>query len=274
MRPSRPLLAAACLAALCAPAFAGDGSSTGYVDASIGQSKTSLRGLQDADENIVEVSGAWSIALSETIGLQADGGLAYLDEAGETQPFATLHVAWRNSDIGLAGGFLGAARDGDDTVYGGGLEGQYYINRFTLYGSLGYARGQGVPPPSAPPPSVSKTDIDYWAARGQVRYFPQDNLRIAGTVGYGSSDNGFRSRSGYALGADAEYLLSSLPLSVYGRVGYNDYGAGIAGEVENATTGTLGVRWNFGAESLFYRDRAGATSDGFRDLLLLRSGNN
>lgn len=271
MRLSRLVIATASIAALAAPALAQGGSSSGYVGLAYSYNNSTLRGLQDVDNNIVEVSGAWSIALANTIGLQVDGGFEYLDEPGDTQPFGTAHVAWRNSDVGLFGAFIGAAKDGDNTVYGGGLEGQYYFSRVTLYGSLGYGRGQEAAGVSAPPPTATQVDVDYWAARGQVRYFPMENLRIAGTLGYGSTDNGTNTISGYAVGAGAEYQLGALPLSFYGNVGYRGFDDAAVGDVESVTAGTLGIRWNFGAESLFYRDRAGATSDGFKDLLLLRS---
>jgi hypothetical protein len=254
------LLVAASLACACAaPAMAQDQSSSGYVGASYGQSASKLRGFQDADTDILQVEGAASFALSRLIGLQVDAAytLAEPGRENEGQLDVGAHLAFRNARYLMVGVFLGGSEDRDDQFYGGGTESQAYLDRFTLYASSGIGRLD----------DTASGDLEIRGGRLQGRFFPQQNLavRVSGSLAELTARTAAATTQQQFWGgrAEVEYKMSGSPVSLYSGV---QYGQDDAAVVRN-TKVLAGIRWNFSADTLYARDRAGATHDRPRDLL-------
>ncbi len=254
------LLIAASLAFGCAgPAMAEDYAASGYVGASYGQSTSKLRGFQDADADILQVEGAASFALARLIGLQVDAAYTLAEPGRENEGRLDVgaHLAFRHARYLMAGVFLGASQDRDDQFYGGGAESQAYLNRFTLYASSGIARLD----------DTASGDLEVRGGRVQGRLFPQENLavRLSGSLAELTARTAVATTQQQFWGArgEVEYQMSGSPVSVYSGV---QYGQDDAAAVRN-TKVLAGIRWNFSADTLYARDRAGATHDRPRDLL-------
>lgn len=116
-----------------------------------------------------------------------------------------------------------------------------------------------------------------FALAGQVRYFATPNLMLALKGGY-SALNFDGSASGYdhnawTFGAKAEYRLAASPISLFAEA---DYRRGLFRSFRDETDQRfmVGAKWNFGSQTLFQRDRSGASLDPFRSLAppTIRSG--
>jgi hypothetical protein len=117
------------------------------------------------------ISGSLSIPVGHQFGFQADAlysrvtDLDFYGGAG--------HFFWRKPDtglLGITGGYL--YRSGVDT-YQVGVEGEYYLGRFTLgafagFGSISYAN---------PAPFID-TNPNRFIGRVSVDYYVLDNLRV------------------------------------------------------------------------------------------------
>jgi hypothetical protein len=121
------------------------------------------------------------------------------------------HLFWRNPDLGLlglTGGYL--YRDGVDT-YEAGVEGEYYLGRFTLgvfggVGSINYAN---------PAPFIDSNPTRF-VGRLSVDYYLLNNLRLGGTYTTAFRDN---------LGqGEIEYQTPIRGLALTSEVAYGDYG--------------------------------------------------
>jgi opacity protein-like surface antigen len=137
----------------------------------------------------------------------------------------------------------------------------------TLYAQAGYQNsnysvfGRGV-------------TADGWNIAGQLRYFVQSNFMIALKAGYAdlSFDNAFGNgadHSAWKIGAKTEYRFNASPFSVFAEVDYRDGRFKVAGVdmKEQETRAMLGAKWNFGSQTLFQRDRNGASLDPMQSLL-------
>ena len=182
----------------------------------------------------------------------------------------TGHVFHRNS-AGLFGVLVqGTANDSNfisSRDYFVGAEGQYFLGNMTLYGQAAYQNttysGFGY-----------SVKADGWNIAGQLRYFVQPNLMIALKAGYADLkfDDMFgvsASNSAWKIGARTEYRFTASPISVFAEVDYRDGRFKVAGieMKEKETRAMIGAKWNFGSQTLFQRDRNGASLDPMQSLL-------
>jgi hypothetical protein len=225
-------LGAAALVALAAPGVA---AANGYV----GLDYNTVDSDAGGDADAVGVSG--SVVLSPNVAL--DAGYADGDDASAYG--VTGHLFTNNSQY-LVGGFLGVSGGdsdvGDDsTAWGGGVEGQYYMNNVTLAAALGYSTNDD-------------SDVDVWGLNGEARYFISENFRIEGGLGWFSAeaDGGFEDNA-LSLGVGGEYQFAAAPVSIglgYTNVQFDELDFDV--DTISAT-----VRYNFGGGSLLDRDRSG-----------------
>lgn len=219
---------------------------------------------------------------SRTVYHASDDGDSWTQKLNDST-FAA-HLFLRDPSKGLVGVVAqrtstnGNFGDGFATYYLGG-EAQAFVGRATVYGQLTYGSDD-----------ATVTDSNGINAKVELRYFPQDNLKLALRGGYEFFKITPDARYNYcwadacsnkvntvAIGANAEYRLAGSRVSVLGDVDYRaiklksraDYGAGDY-EFGRQTAGDLrlmvGVKLNFGAGSLFERDRSGASLDPVRSL--------
>lgn len=166
--------------------------------------------------------------------------------------------------------------DGQATYYIGG-EGQFYLGKATVYGQVAYGSDD-----------FSPTNSNGINAQAQLRYFPQDNLKLTLRGGYEffkitpdsrynwGGDSWSDKVNTVAIGANAEYRLAGSSVSILGDVDYratklkyrDDFTGGYY--ANRQTTGDLrlmvGVKLNFGSTTLIERDRSGASLDPVRSL--------
>lgn len=211
---------------------------SGYVGLSY--QNTDVGGGGDLDTT--SVSG--SVLLSDNV--QVDGRYGSIDASGGSGDYwgLTGHLFTR-SETGLFGGYLGydtvdlgGSSNADE--WSAGVEGQYYTGRTTWTGALGYADTEG---------DVSVTHLD-----GEARHFVTDNFSLQGNLGYGNVNfDGGGDDDYVSYGIGAEYQLSTAPVSFYGGLQRVDLDGGDIDSIG------AGVRWNFGGQSLFERNRSGAS---------------
>lgn len=184
--------------------------------------------------------------VNETIGFQVDATAADAEDADPALG-ATVHLV---ADAGGArfGGFASVLDVEEDTMWAFGGEAQAAVtDKVTLAGVLAYA-------------TLNDADIDIVGAGGEARVFATDNLRIGGALGY--LDVQDVDVSAWTYGVEAEYQLTAMPISVFGgvnRVDMDDFDVTI-------DTISVGVRYNFGGQTLKARDQDGASLPGLTGL--------
>ena len=237
---------------------AGGGAVFDYED---GSSQTA-RGLS------VEGMASGSYQFSTTLGFQGDAvfrsqGITF---DGQTYGYTdrsfdgALHAFYRDEAY-LLGGFaqLGTDQitvDGSslgaslDRAYAG-AEGQAFLGNFTVYGQVAGERltegGMSV--------------ATGFLGNAEVRYFLTPNLKIEAHVGdeHLSVDSSSYSIDIAKAGIGAEYRLDDKPFSLFAKYDF-------ARETASGSSGSLtdnrllvGVKFNFGTDTLFNRDRSGAS---------------
>lgn len=175
----------------------------------------------------VGFAGALSVPLGQSFGLQIDGLLGASD--GRFAAGGASHVFWRNPDVALVGVYGSLTRRGasDTTNTRLGIEGQYYLSRFTVGGIAGYERSASdfvtTLPEMGAFASVSKSR---GFAALDVSWYATDNFKLA---------LGYRNYGGVnALAAGLEYMVQTGQGAAYaffaeGRAGESRYLAGMAG---------------------------------------------
>ena len=262
---------------------------SGY--AGVGVDYTSATGKYDSESVSDRTNGyffdsAASLPVVGIFGAQVD--LAYhnysdkLIEGGYREGdhsdglIATGHVFAR-TDQWLLGVFVGADDAGVFNVKGGGVEGQYYLGKLTLAGSIGAATESEDQGDSYKPYVVS--------GRVDARYFVTDDLMIGAHAGYEGSD--YHNNSGvyyeelkapglWTVGVGAEYRIAASPFTVtanyehgdskitddYGETGFYQDNNQIRAHGDYVS---IGARWTFGG-SLLNRDRHGASLSTMKDM--------
>jgi hypothetical protein len=226
--------AAALLAVAAAPGVAS--AASGYVGLTYSNTDVDNGG----SNNAWGVEGSVVFSGSSQISFELDGAIADGDDT-DTVSAATGHVFTRN-DSYLFGGFVGISHSDSSDTWSAGLEANKYFEQWTLAGAVGYANN-------------SDADVSGWGANVQGRFFPTDNLRLQGNIGYASIDFNPGSDTAWTAGVGAEYQFEALPVSIgatYNHVEFND--ADISANVWGVT-----LRYNFGGGSLHDRDRNGAS---------------
>ena len=239
--------AAAAFFAVSAPAMAATVLS-GNVDAQYTHISSDPGGN---DANAWGIGGAFAAPLgSGNWGLQLDGSWTNVDpdHGDNTNLFAgTAHVFYRN-DTNAIGGAVGAVHDDNfsTTTWGVALQDDYYFSNTTVGANVVYAKNDD-------------DDVDFWGVEGHARYFFQDNLSLEGSVGFGSVDFNPGNDDAWEAGLNAEYQFASAPVSIFGGVNYLHLDSS---PDFHSTAAQVGVRWNFGGQTLKDRDRSGASLKG------------
>lgn len=258
------LIAAAILAAP-APALA---EPSGFISGGLGVVSRTEEGTLSGPAANARASG--TVELTPTLNLQGDVVLDFRrynyetyseDNLGAT---GALHLFYREPGNYLVGGFVQVTKDSrtysDSAVYDDnnsrwlvGAEAQTYLGDTTLYGQIGYIR--------------EDLYFDYSQAgyfgTAQVRYFltPDLKLDVHGILAHVSnseySDSGLTTSG---VGVGVEYKLPESALSVFGTADFlsNQYERGYS---ETDTRVMVGIKFNFGADSLIDQDRNGTSLD-------------
>jgi hypothetical protein len=224
------LLSAAALAGIVAPGVAAAQDAPvniGYIG--LDYANVDVDGVGSGDA--VGVSG--SLVMAEHFAM--DVAVANNDE--ETAWGATGHI-FMNNDQFLLGGFLGLVGSGATTRFGG-VEGQLYLNRFTLAGAVSYSGGDD-------------DNVSAWGGNAEGRFFVTDNFRLSASAGWSEMDDDVADDSLFRYGAGAEFQFSGVPISVGAGYSHTEFDET---DIE-ADTVTATVRYDFGG-SLLVRDRSG-----------------
>ncbi|WP_135212303.1 hypothetical protein [Vitreimonas flagellata] len=235
------LLGAAALLAIAAPSVAA--AQNGYVDLSYQSAEADVGGLE-ADGEGWTLGGATSWGGDGTFGVQLD---ALVGEAEDSSSYNVGgHLFTRNGNY-LFGGFANYGNtdvDGGDEVdaWTVGLEGQYYLSRTTLDAALSYGEGDDI--------DAEFTGLDLGAT-----HFLTDNFSFSGGVGFGSIEGAGDEADVISYGLGAEYQFASAPISLFG--GWQH--AEIDDADAEADSLSVGVRYNFGGQTLLERNRSGAS---------------
>jgi hypothetical protein len=176
--------------------------------------------------------------------VQIDGRYASLDAGGSsTGDYWNINGhLFSRSESGLFGAFAGynsLDEGGSLNEWSAGIEGQFYMNRTTFTGQLGYSDTEG---------DVKVTHLD-----AEARHFVSDNFSIQGNLGGGNIEISGSDGDYLSYGVGAEVQFSGAPVSIYG--GYQVFD----GDGDSLNTIGVGVRYNFGGASLFERNRSGAS---------------
>ncbi|HEY8595237.1 MAG TPA: hypothetical protein VIL84_08330 [Devosiaceae bacterium] len=262
------LLVAGLLAAAMTPAaFAGEAGTvttndptidtSGFMDVyySVGNLQANGIGVIDTSEFGGRASGtvtngnygfqgdftAWSRILDPDIGtsLSASGAAV------------TAHAFFRDPSylVGFATAFDRRSFVTDFDSLFAGIEGQAFLDDLTLYGQIGYQKAW--------------TGIDGLGsiggvyARGALRYFPTDNLRLQLDASYSKLDI----MTTTTVGAEARYQFDQLPVSVFAAYDFTKASASSVPEDLYQHQFRLGVSMAFGADSLKDQDRHGTSLD-------------
>jgi hypothetical protein len=251
------LLAGTMLLGVCtaAPALAQDTAApaanvlNGYVGASYGRidSEVDIDGLGsfDGEADAWKLDGTVNIPAGPDWGVQLDGEYLNLeaDDVDGDSWSGAAHI-YRSGASGAVGLF-GAVSDAEDaTFYAVGAEALAYFDRFTLEGQLGYGEVEDI------------DGADFYAARGQARYFVNDNLRLDATGGFSRiAIDDVDDFDIVSYGVGAEYQLTNAPVSFYANLDRSEFEE--EGIDADTTTFMVGARFTFGG-TLKDRDRAGA----------------
>ncbi len=230
------------------PAFA----ASGYAGAAVNWGEVQVAGDDDWDVGY-NVSGSVSAPISEAMSVQADA--SYSDAEDSDGVFSgALHLVG-DLDGGIrVGAFVAGADVQDETLFGGGLEGQVQFERSTLGATVAYA-------------TIDDLDVDMWGIGGDYRFFVNDNLRVDGGLSWASIDTPIGDTEAWGAGVGGEFKPSNTPFSVFGGWSYSE-----ADELDvSANTFSLGVRVSFGNATLKDRDRDGPSFNGANGLLSLAS---
>lgn len=237
--------AAVAAALFAAPAFAQDTAApSGYVGATYTHLDLNTP-IGDADADLFGVEGAVAGQFgASNVGYQIDGSITDGDNANTTG-MGTAHVFYRN-DRYLVGAFAGVSGSDGSTTWGAGAEGQAYLDRATLAGSVAWASNDDI-------------GVDMWGANAEARFFAQDNLRFDVNGGFANLDFGPADTNSWNIGAGGEYQFDRAPVSLFAKYNYVRFDD--ADIDENIFS--VGVRWNFGGTTLKQRDHSGASLNGF-----------
>lgn len=204
----------------------------------VGRYSIQLNGLidrLDTDETIYDENGDPLVTLEESEVFAADA-----------------HLIWGRPQLHRIGAFASifeydALEIVNETVYGGGLEADFYSAQWTSSVQGGLFMGE--------------EDVELYAGSGQARLHATPFLALEGAVAYGTSEDD--GGDAYGVGAEAEFQFEGTPLSVFGGGKYTDV------DELDVRTWMVGLRWNLGSRSLLERDRSGATMRGSQKIVEL-----
>lgn len=226
------IIGAAAFLAVAVPGVAA--AQSGYVGAVYGNADNGF-----VDEDFYGAEGAVAFAGSGSIVFELDAAVVDSDESDTG--YALLGHVYSRNDSHLFGGFLGVSGSDDNEAYTAGLEAAKYFDNWTLAGAVAYTTNDDA-------------DVDTYGLNVEARAFINDNFRLNANVGWATADGGAGDDDdAVGFGVGGEYQLATVPVSF--TAGYNtvDFDAG------DVDTWTIGVRYNFGGQTLRDRDRNGAS---------------
>jgi len=218
------LMAAVAAVSLALPALAQ--AQTGYVD-------FGYRNIDDVDG--FSVGGAVATEVSG-VQLQFNANHVRLDDSGfdESASDFVAH-AFTQNDTYAAGGFVSATDILGNGVYGIGGEGSMYFGDLTVGALVSYN-------------TVDNGGGHFYNYAASARYFVTENFSAA--VSYDNID--FSGGGDLDIwGVETEYQFSN-PVSVFASYGNVDSGLGDFDKF------SIGVRYNFGGDTLKAQERSGA----------------
>lgn len=166
--------------------------------------------FDDDFEGGVKAKGSVSVPLGHRFGMQGDATIGSVQ--GEVYGHGAGHLFWRNPALGLLGGYGSWTIWDDVDAYRLGVEGEVYLDRFTLSGIVGGEWG----------------DVDEGVFTiGDVNYYATDNFKLG--VGHRYTEE-----AGHAVAFGAEfqaYSTASTGVSLFAdaRFGEDDYQSIFAG---------------------------------------------
>ncbi len=213
-------------------------------------------GVNCADHFAYGLGGRVSVPFGTSYSIQADakyeGYSGAEDEDNQVTAAAVfgLHASYRDPStflLGAFGGYAGSEVGSSDKANGFlyGAEGQYYFDRFTLYGQFGDADISN--------DSNGTFDGTFWGVA--LRYFWKDDTLFEATWMQGGPGD---TREWSVQGKTR--LLKQQPLYGFAQYIRSDYFS----ETSSYAAGRdhiigIGLTWEFGAPSLYANDRRGAT---------------
>lgn len=179
---------------------------------------------------------------------------------------AAAHLFWRDPSsyaVGIFGSVEGFDGDrlnylGDVYRYTVGPEVQAYYGKITLYGQAYFGEVFG---------EHLEKGVDMWGGRGIVRYFPRENIRLDGELGYKTLQVPGDDFGIITAATQANYRFSGMPLTVFGRYQFENIEPPQGDGIQSHKI-VVGLRAHFGSDSLLDEDRHGATMDVGRSNLL------
>jgi hypothetical protein len=257
-----------------------------FVGAGIGiVSSTVDYGSNPINASALQVEGFASGAYNFTPILGAQGDLVLNLSRGEiesetkvegTDIDAALHLFYRDSGTFLLGGLIqaGTSETLYESSYGetyntfyAALEGQVFLDNFTLYGQLGLLNWQ----------HDEFDDLEFAGhfATIEARYFLSPDFRIEAHLGFAAYELSESEFGGSTInfGASAEYRLTDSPISLFAK--YDFYSASLDADDATRTDHRflVGAKFNFGTGTLIERDRAGASLKPVDTILFTQSLN-
>lgn len=237
------LMAAAAALAVAAPAAAETG---GYLGLEYGAADIEFLG--DDELTVWQGEGAWGWR-DGAWGFQLDGAFANIEEDSGTEGDAFSlngHFYWQ-SDAWRFGGVVAHTTidpDGSsssaETVFG--VESMFDIGpSANFYASLTAGQTEFI------------LDADTWNFDVGANFYATPNARIGGFIGFGGADfsSGVNVDS-FSAGIDGEFQPWSAPISLTAAWNFFE----IDDSDLEASSFRVGVRWNFGADTLQERDAA------------------
>ena len=197
---------------------------------------------------VTNIGGAWN--------LQFDAAQANMTHGDHNHAYSDANVhAFYRTDAFAVGGVFGYENNGD-ALYSLGVEGQYYLPRFTLSGSYTYQS------------DISDDDFQTQNIAVDGQFFIMPNLAVGGGVQWVDSE--WAAQDGYNYSVNAEYQLANSPLSFGASYTKSDLDSQFGGGHYNDVFGVF-ARWNFGTPDLQTRSTSGASltggADAFRGVL-------
>jgi hypothetical protein len=245
---TRKILLAAGAAVVLGWAGQAAAETVGHIGADYNRANISVDSLGDANGDVWGVEGAVALPVTAPLNISLDGAVQNFHAEGEnaTTLMGTGHVDYRLNDATLLGGFVGVNHSDDVTVWGLGVEGQYTGATGGVVGQFGYAKSEDI------------DGVDFWGERVEGRFYGNDNLRFAASLGGLQIKTDFGDTSAWNAGVNAEYQFASMPISVWGG-----YERDTLDDADlSADVFSIGIRYNFGG-TLRSRDAAGTTMGNF-----------
>ena len=272
------LVLAAFVASLAtSPASAADGA---FVVTGVGELRTSYVRFSDPDGDVLEPGEShhlWSVGAGGSVDVAIGAVHVQADFGGDTVPRRSnaddtvegsyvggLHVGVRDPERGAIGLFGSAGKisirdqgagDAGSVPWSIGLEGAAFFDRATTVLQGGYVDRDSLP--DSDPDALKNASF----VRTELRLFPRDDVRLAGSIGLMRGRMDADDDAVYAIdwSAGAEGLIPGAPVSGFLRYAGAYFDQSDDNDVLVDHRIVFGLRYYFGTTSLIAHDRNGAS---------------